>query len=143
MYHANRNINRNLKQRIALEQTIYEMERQREAALDAIDDIEDDAEYDKAFKAIFDKYGTTALIHRAESLEYPEARNEWFRKFFESFGLVESKEISAKQTEVFLRYAEQTHYRDYKHYYIRVGNRIARISYYGPNRTGFLNITEY
>ena len=79
-------------------------------------------------------------------LGYKSCRNTWFKGFVESFGLCESRKISHKQAEIFMRYCEtQKEYQNARgmRYLARVGNFCVKCSVYGDNRPAYVTIIEF
>lgn len=124
---------RNYKKRMELQAQIKKLEAQRETAREALYRLDDETELpDEEFHARLDsieeQYNTDCLYDKLLALEYPQSRNQWFKGFFESFGICKSRRITAKQADVFKRYSEAQHERSHGrglHYYVRVNNLFA------------------
>ena len=121
------NISRNYEKRVALLRQARNMEEQRkkEVALLLDDDSLSDEEWDKAHDEIIQRYNVLPLYAKMHALEYPQTRNEWFKKFVGSFGICESRRISMKQADIFFRYSERNHDREMGRgdsYFVNVGS---------------------
>ena len=90
-----------LNQKKALE----EVWKQKDAAL-ADDDSISDEEYERKSNELYEQYRKESdLIYwKAFALQFPKRRGWFAETFAPSFGLCESKRISAKQTDVFKKY---------------------------------------
>ena len=102
-------IQRNLNKRKELFALVKAMEAQKQIAIDSLDTALSDEEWDQKIDEIDQKFDTMPIIIKIHSLEHPESRNEWFRKFVQSFGICESKRITRKQADIFYRYSEGNH----------------------------------
>lgn len=137
------NISRNFEEREEIIRKIRDIEDAKKNALDAIEHLSDD-EYEKAFNEIEERYSTAAFNLRLTALEYKECRNEWFKKFVESFGICEDRRITKKQADIFVKYAEPTHNKSWFErgkYYVRVRNLFIEVSKFQYD--GYVTIREF
>lgn len=121
----NWNISRNLEKRRLLWQQARAMEAQKEKEIASLDDSLSDEEWDAALEEIENRLDVMPICQKIISLEYPQARNEWFKKFVDSFGVCESRRISRKQADIFYRYSEGNHERESGRglsYFVNVGS---------------------
>ena len=107
MYPFN-HIRRNWDRRLALHKEAESLLAEAEMEKDKADSIENDDEYDARIKEINNTIMARfwAICLAESALCYPEPKNEWFRKFVDSFedGITN---ISEKQYNVFVRYCEE------------------------------------
>ena len=142
---------RNYERRRALTQQIKRIEAERAAAIESLyeqDEAEqwDDERWLREHAAFCERYSTEALILERFALEYPETRNSWFADFVKSFGLCESRRITGRQAEVLRKYSEPAHEARNIHgieYYVRVGNLLAKTTFYGEGKHGYLTVKAY
>ena len=130
-----------------------QLEAEKHAELDKLnaDDIAnpmDDDEWDSRLDAIEAKYDDRILqcSRRYYWLQYKSCRNEWFKGFVESFGICESRKISRKQAEIFMRYCQsQIEHENARglRYLARVGNLCVKCSVYGDHLPAYVTIIEY
>jgi len=79
-------------------------------------------------------------------LQYKQTRNEWFKRFVESFGLCDSRRITRKQGEIFMRYSEMSH--DYESgrgttYYVRCDGKCIRTRVFSQHEPCYVTIIEF
>ena len=138
----------NEQKRRALLAEVEELNKAFAARLDAI--ANDDALTDDEYNAEFDK---ARAEHDAEmwpkwwkafALQFPK-RGGWFGETFApSFGVCESKRLTAKQTDVFMRYcvSDADTWQTCKHY-ARIENRLIILSVPKySNGIGYLTIKD-
>lgn len=116
---------RNIDKRMELLRQAKAIQAQKEAEVDALDDSLSDEEWDDAFEEIYKRLDVRPLYAKMHALEYPQTRNEWFKKFVGSFGVCEARRISKKQADIFYRYSEGNHDREMgrgNSYFVNVGN---------------------
>lgn len=130
-----------------------QLEAQRNAEMDKLeaDDIANPMEEDEWYSrmdAIKAKYDDRIFqcSRRHYWLQYKSCRNDWFKGFVESFGLCESKRISRKQAEIFMRYCQpQIEHENARglRYLARVGNVCVKCSFYGEHQPAYVTIVEF
>ena len=79
-------------------------------------------------------------------LQYKQTRNEWFQKFVESFGLCESRRITRKQGEVFMRYSEANHDHESGRattYYVRCNDKCIKTTTFSQHEPCYVTIIEF
>lgn len=141
----NRSITRNWEQRKALSEKIHEMAILRESEVDALPDEMDFDEWNTAYSEIMARYDDSALVLKEKALEYKESKNAWFSDFVKSFGICNSRRITHKQAEIFVRYSEARHeWRSGRgmQYFVRVGGLFIETHIYSEKEPGYVTITE-
>ena len=137
---------RNIEKRDELVRQAREMEKLKKEAYKALDPDMDDDEWYEATAKLDKEYDFCKLLNKAHALEYPEARNKWFKEFVESFGTCESRRISQKQAAVFVRYSEESHYKDWGRgmtYYVRCNGKLIKTMVFTEREPAYVTITEY
>lgn len=120
------NLRRNLAKRQELFALAKGIDERRHNEIAALDDSMDDEAWDAAVDEIEKRLDSLPIYKKIISLEYPSAKNEWFRSFADSFGLCDSKRISKKQADIFCRYSEGNHERESGRgisYFVNVGKK--------------------
>ena len=143
---ADWSIKRNWDERKALQAQITARKKALQDAIDLISDELEDKEYWEAVDKIYEKYSCVELSAKMDALEYKETRNDWFEQFVNSFGLCESKRITRKQGDVFVRYSEPAHYRQTgrgSDYYVWVDDMFIKTTVFSQHEPCYITIKKF
>lgn len=107
-----------------------------------------DDQYDARADSIDSEYDDRiAEAHRRWYwLQYKQSRNEWFKRFAESFGICDGRRITRKQGEIFAKYSEPNHDHDSGRgvtYYVRVNDVCVKTMLFEPNEPCYVTILRF